>query len=72
VTEEATINLRIEGDEGTIFEGTVTTSGHNVTTASGGTHRCDGTNRKGITCPGPTCITGLDDGNKIGKYGFDG
>jgi hypothetical protein len=35
------VNIRIEGNSSTIFEGIVKTSGHNVTTASGGTHHCE-------------------------------
>ncbi|KAF8975215.1 hypothetical protein BDQ17DRAFT_278269 [Cyathus striatus] len=41
------VNLRVEGAKNrTIFEGLVFTTGHNVTTASGGNHHCDGTNNK--------------------------
>lgn len=55
------VNLRIEGANHTIFEGKVVTMGHNVTTASGGTHHCDGTNFGNNIFPGPTCTSALDD-----------
>ena len=66
------VNLRIEGAEDTIFEGTVLTRGHNVTTVSGGTHKCDGTNNGANPTPGPTCTSALDDAAKIHGFTFDG
>ncbi|KAI0252210.1 hypothetical protein BJV78DRAFT_359031 [Lactifluus subvellereus] len=70
--EKTSVNLRIEGKTKTIFEGTVYTCGHRVTTPSGGTRHCNGTNNDTNPCTGPTCTTALDDGNKVAKYGFDG
>jgi hypothetical protein len=70
--KETTVNLRIEGKDTTIFEDTVSTYGHDVTTKSGGTHHCDGTNNNKNPCAGPTCTTALDDGNKAAGFGFDG
>jgi hypothetical protein len=55
------INLRIEGPSSTIFEGPITTSPHNVTTPSGGTHKCDGTNNHANPYSGGTITTALDD-----------
>ena len=66
------VNLRIEGAEKTIFEGSVTTIGHNVTTASGGTHMCDGTNNAANPTPGPTCTSALASAAKVHKFDFDG
>ena len=66
------VNLRIEGAEKTIFEGTIETCGHNVTTASGGTHKCDGTNNDANPTPGPTCTSALDNGAKKHGFTFDG
>ncbi len=64
--------VRVEGTS-TIWEGSVTTKGHDVTTAQGGTHRCDGTNGNENPFPGPTCIAALDDASKINpKFTFDG
>ena len=47
------VNLRVEGKSDTIFEGPVTTDGHDVTTTTGGTHKCDGTNGGSEPAPGP-------------------
>ena len=44
VAAPAAVNLRVEGASSTTFEDRITTDGHNVTTAAGGTHKCDGTN----------------------------
>ncbi|KAF7341699.1 Surface cell-adhesion protein [Mycena sanguinolenta] len=66
------VNLRIEGADKTIFEGTIVTMGHNVTTVSGGTHHCDGTNDKANEFPGPTCTSALDDASKETGFQWDG
>jgi hypothetical protein len=71
-TTETTVNLRVEGKTTTIFEGNVATCGHRVTTHSGGTHHCNGTNNDKNPCAGPTCTTALDDANKAANFGFDG
>ncbi|KAJ1307010.1 hypothetical protein OPQ81_007990 [Rhizoctonia solani] len=59
------VKVRIEGSTTTIFEGTVKTNGRDVTTASGGTHHCDGTNNGANPVPGPTCTSALAD---VAKY----
>lgn len=66
------VNLRIEGADKTIFEGPVLTRGHNVTTATGGTHHCDGTNNHSNPLPGPTCTSALDDASRRHGFGWDG
>ena len=66
--QPTSVNLRVEGETATIFEGTVITTGHNVTTASGGNHHCDGTNNGQNPLPGPTCTSALDDAS----IAFDG
>ena len=70
--QPTSVNLRIEGSTTTIFEGTVTTTGHNVTTALGGNNHCDGTNGGQNPLPGPTCISALDDASKASSFTFDG
>ncbi|KAJ7270540.1 hypothetical protein C8J57DRAFT_1322026 [Mycena rebaudengoi] len=65
------VNLRIEGATHTIFEGTVVTMGHNVTTASGGTHHCDGTNLNANPFPGPTCTSALADAAAANGFQWD-
>ncbi|KZT35126.1 hypothetical protein SISSUDRAFT_1035782 [Sistotremastrum suecicum HHB10207 ss-3] len=59
----ALVKLRIEGDVDTLFEAPVLTQGHDVTTATGGTHHCDGTNLGANPTPGPTCTSALDTGS---------
>jgi hypothetical protein len=62
------IRLRIEGATSTIFAGTIKTEGHEVTTASGGTHKCDGTNLGANAEPGPTPTSAVD--SAAAKKGF--
>src|SRR3954469_18689083 len=68
----ASVTLRVEGPSATTFEAPVTTDGHAVTTASGGTHHCDGTNNGQPGGPGPTAIATLDDGAKLARFSWDG
>ncbi|KAF8582861.1 hypothetical protein K439DRAFT_1350266 [Ramaria rubella] len=65
-------NLRIEGANHTIFEGLIFTRGHNVTTKSGGTHHCDGTNNNENLLPGPTATSALDDAADLAHFTWDG
>lgn len=67
-----TVNLRIEGDKKTIFEGPIFTQGHDVETPSGGKHHCDGTNGGAHPTPGPTATSALDDASKLKGFGWDG
>jgi len=66
------VNVRVEGATTTIFEGPVVTDGHDVTTAAGGTHVCDGTNNNANPEPGPTATAALDDAARSGGFTFDG
>jgi hypothetical protein len=71
----ATVNVRIEGTSGTVFEGPVTTDAKMVTTAAGGTHLCDGTQNAGAhppNSPGPTPTTALDDAALAHGFTWDG
>jgi Domain of unknown function (DUF4430) len=68
----AAVNLRIEGASRTTFEDRITTDGHAVTTASGGTHECDGTNGGVNPTAGPTATAALDDGARLGGFSWDG
>lgn len=65
------VDVRVEGATSTIFEGPVYTDGHDITTASGGTHRCDGTNNNANPKPGPTATAALDDAAELGRFTFD-
>ena len=66
------VTLRAEGVSSTIYEDQVITDGHNVTTASGGTHKCDGTNGGANPQPGPTPTAALDDAARRGGFTWDG
>ena len=59
------IHLRIEGPDKTLYEKTMYTTGHIVTTKSGGTHECDGTNNGENATPGATIISAIDDAVNI-------
>jgi len=72
VNKPTRVNLRIEGSQKTIFEGQVSTQGHDITTVSGGTHHCDGTNSNANPQPGPTCNSALDDASIRHGFPFDG
>jgi hypothetical protein len=65
------VNLRVEGQSATIFDGPVTTDGHAVTTPSGGTHPCDGTNAGAFPAPVPTATAALDDGARLNGFTWD-
>lgn len=66
------VNLRIEGAVNTIFESLVFSRGHNVTTQSGGTHHCDGTNNHPNPTPGATVTTALNDASDLTHFTWDG
>jgi hypothetical protein len=67
-----TVNLRVEGLNRTVFDGPVTTDAHAVTTATAGSHTCDGTNGGAEPTPGPTATGALDDAAKLGGFTIDG
>jgi hypothetical protein len=67
-----TVNLRVEGPTRTVFDGPVTTDGHNVTTATAGSHTCDGTNGAAEPAPGPTATAALDDAARLAGFTIDG
>ncbi len=66
------VNVRVEGATATIFEGPVLTYGHSVSTTSGGTHHCDGTNNGANPTPGPTATAALDDAAASAAFTWDG
>jgi hypothetical protein len=55
------VDLRVEGAEETIFEGTVRTDGHAIEQDASGAQPCDGTNGGANPTPGPTVTSALDD-----------
>ena len=80
----ATVKLRVEGADRTIFEGVVTTDAKAITMPSGpdfggatypgGTHVCNGLNGDQSRYPGPgaTPTTALDDAAKTGAFSWYG
>lgn len=65
-------NLRIEGASTTIYEGPIHSGPRNITTRSGGTHLCDGTNNGVNPSPGNTPTDALDAAAKKHHFTFDG
>lgn len=69
-----TVNrFRIEGgSEGNIFDGCISTGPRTITTPSGGSHLCDGTNNNANPSPGGTFTTDIDSAGRQEGFGFDG
>jgi hypothetical protein len=67
------VSVRVEGTNGTIFDGPVTTDGHAVTTpSSGGAQTCDGTNAAAHPSPVPVATAALDDAARLNSISWDG
>jgi hypothetical protein len=66
--------LRIEGNdsEGTIFEGCIVSGPRVITTPSGGTHQCDGTNNGANPSPGTTPTDQIDAAGMLLGFDYDG
>ena len=56
----ATVNVRVEGLNATIFDGSVTTDAHPIEQDKAGPQTCDGTNNGANPAPGPTVTGALD------------
>ena len=68
----ATVQLRVEGEASTVYEGPVTTDGHRIRKDESGEHPCDGTNGNANPRPGPTMTSALDDAERAGRLTWDG
>lgn len=66
------VNLRIEGASDTVYEGVIYAGPRNVTTASGGTHLCDGTNNGANSSPGSNGISTIDAAASLCGFTYDG
>lgn len=66
------VRLRIEGRTRTIYEAPILSRGTTVTTPSGGSHKCDGTNNGANPTPGATCTTALNSARALFNIPFDG
>jgi hypothetical protein len=65
------VTVRVEGASKTILEVPVTSDGHEVTTPSGGSHQCDGTNNGAYPSPVPTPTAALDDATRANGVTWD-
>ena len=69
----AVVTVQIVDTDGTVlFSERVVTRTHDVTTESGGTHTCDGTNGGANSTPGPTVTGALDDAASAYGFTWDG
>ncbi|MER5772114.1 DUF4430 domain-containing protein [Streptomyces sp. NPDC001985] len=66
------VRLTVTGPDGVLFQGRVRTKGHDVTTATGGTHACDGTNGGAHPTAVPTPTAALDDAARKHHFTWDG
>jgi hypothetical protein len=64
--------FRIEGEFETFYEGFILSGPANITTPSGGTHLCDGTNNNANPAPIVTGTTQINDAGMLCGFGFDG
>ncbi|MFD3555553.1 DUF4430 domain-containing protein [Streptomyces goshikiensis] len=66
------VSLTVQGPNGLLFKGKIKTKGHDVTTATGGTHKCDGTNGGANASKVPTPTAALDDAAHKKGFTWDG
>ncbi|MFJ9428606.1 DUF4430 domain-containing protein [Streptomyces sp. NPDC101490] len=66
------VGLTVQGPNGLLFKGKIRTKGHDVTTATGGTHKCDGTNGSAHPTAVPTPTAALDDAARKNGFTWDG
>ncbi|MFD7834269.1 DUF4430 domain-containing protein [Streptomyces sp. NPDC059761] len=66
------VTLTVQGPDGLLFKGKVNTKGHDVTTATGGAHKCDGTNGNANPSKVPTPTAALDDAARRNYFAWDG
>lgn len=66
------VSLTVQGPNGLLFKGKIKTKGHDVTTATGGTHTCDGTNGAANPTAVPTPTAALDDAARKRHFTWDG
>ncbi|MEV6394577.1 DUF4430 domain-containing protein [Streptomyces sp. NPDC051907] len=66
------VTLSVQGPDGLLFKGRIKTKGHDVTTAAGGTHKCDGTNGGANPSKAPTPTAALDDAARKRHFTWDG
>jgi len=67
----ALVTVRVEGATRTIFEGPILVEGRTITTESGGTHKCNGTNDGAYPKSVPVPTAALADAAVLGGFTFD-
>lgn len=66
------VTVTVQGPDGLLFQKKIVTWGHDVTTATGGTHKCDGTNGSAHATKVPTPTAALDHAAKRNGFTWDG
>ncbi|MFE4308799.1 DUF4430 domain-containing protein [Streptomyces sp. NPDC056891] len=66
------VTVTVQGPDGLLFQKKIFTWGHDVTTATGGTHKCDGTNGSAHATKVPTPTAALDHAAKRNGFSWDG
>ncbi|MFF9572950.1 DUF4430 domain-containing protein [Streptomyces sp. NPDC014685] len=66
------VTVTVQGPDGLLFQKKIFTWGHDVTTATGGTHKCDGTNGSAHATKVPTPTAALDHAAKRNGFIWDG
>jgi hypothetical protein len=66
------VTVTVQGPDGLLFRGKTFTWGHDVTTTTGGTHPCDGTNGGAHATKVPTPTAALDHAAKHNGFTWDG
>lgn len=66
------VNLRIEGASDTVYEGVIRNGPRYITTPSGGTHLCDGTNDGANPAPFENGISAIDAASQLCGFAYDG
>ncbi|MFF8614390.1 DUF4430 domain-containing protein [Streptomyces sp. NPDC015350] len=66
------VTVTVQGPDGPLFRKKIFTWGHDVTTATGGTHKCDGTNGSAHATKVPTPTAALDHAAKRNGFTWDG
>ncbi|MBD0710893.1 MULTISPECIES: DUF4430 domain-containing protein [unclassified Streptomyces] len=66
------VTVTVQGPDGLLFRKKILTWGHDVTAATGGTHKCDGTNGGAHASKVPTPTAALDHAAKRNGFTWDG
>ncbi|OEV07972.1 DUF4430 domain-containing protein [Streptomyces nanshensis] len=67
-----TVHLTVTGPDGAVYDKDLKTTGHTVSAATGGEHKCDGTNNGANSSAGATPTAALDDAAQAADFTWDG